>query len=229
MSRIRSNRVCFTLNNYEETDITKIIEIADSVGQNGSVVKYIVCGEEIGESGTRHLQGFINLDMDPKKGGIKFWKDFFRFTQAAHFENSRGSDQQNKEYCTKDSIYIESGEPEDKQTSIHERIFNTAKISVEEAVAIDFEFGMRHYNQLKQIYADFNKQVPACSIERLREWQTEVIDRALNQGSRKILFVVDEEGGKGKSELTKYLLTNHKAWACQGKFKALERSLRSLN
>lgn len=98
MSRIRSNRICFTLNNYEETDLTKIIEIADSVGQNGSIVKYIVCGEEIGESGTRHLQGFINLDMDPKKGGIKFWKDFFRFTQAAHFENSRGSDNQNKEY-----------------------------------------------------------------------------------------------------------------------------------
>lgn len=217
MARIRSNRVCFTLNNYEETDITKIIEIADSAGQNGSIVKYIVCGEEIGESGTRHLQGFINMDMDPKKGGIKFWKDFFGFTQAAHFENSRGSDNQNKEYCTKDGIYIEGGMPEEKQTSIHERIFNTAKISVEEAVALDFEFGMRNYNQLKQIHADFNKQVPACSIERLREWQMEVIDRANNQGARKILFVVDQEGGKGKSELTKYLLMNHNAWACQGK------------
>lgn len=218
MARIRSNRVCFTLNNYEETDIAKVVDIAEKCGENG--VKYFVCGEEIGESGTRHLQGFINLDMDPKKCGIKFWKDYFQFSQAAHFENSRGTDNQNKTYCTKDEIFIEGGVPEDKQTSIHERIFSAAKTSVEEAVAIDHEFGIRNYNQLKQIYADFNKQVPTCAIERLREWQVEVINLASKQNDRQILFVVDFEGGKGKSELTKYLLMNHKAWACQGKLNA---------
>ena len=216
MARIRSNRVCFTLNNYEEEDLSKIIEFAETASDNGSIIKYIVCGEEVGANGTRHLQGFINVDMDPKKCGIKYWKEFFQFSQAAHFENSRGTDLQNKTYCTKEDIYIEGGTPEEKQTSVHERIFNTAKISVEEAVAIDYEFGMRNYNQLKQIYADYNRQVPTCGIEELREWQKEVIDRLDAQGSRKILFVVDREGGKGKSELTKWLLCNRKAWACQG-------------
>jgi len=224
MSRIRSNRVLFTLNNYEETDITKITEIADNIEKYN--VKYIVCGEEIGESGTRHLQGFINMDMDPKKGGIKYWKEFFNFSQAAHFENARGSDSQNKTYCTKDEIFIEGGIPQEKTESVFKRIFDTAKINVDEACEIDPEIGLRYYNQLKQINADYNKQVPKSNIETLREWQKKAMDLLDKQNERQILFVIDQEGGKGKSALARHLMLEKEAWACQGKHKG--RSLRSL-
>ncbi len=215
MSRIRSDRVCFTLNNYEEEDLSKITAMAEEPSKFD--IKYIVCGEEVGESGTRHLQGFAHLDMDPKAGGIKFWKKFFEFSQAAHFENARGTDDQNRTYCTKEGIFIEGGSPQEKQASLYERVFMAAKTSVEEAVAIDFEIGLRYYSQLNQIFANHNKQAPTTSIETLREWQKETIEDLKAQSDREILFIVDYEGGKGKSALTKYMMVNFKAWACQGK------------
>ncbi len=36
------------------------------------------------------------------------------------------------------------------------------------------------------------------------------------QSDRNILFVVDEQGGCGKSAFCKWLLANKKTWACQG-------------
>jgi len=52
----------------------------------------------------------------------------------------------------------------------------------------------------------------------LSEWQTNVVDRLLRQDDRKILFVVDVEGGKGKSFLARHLMSRFgkRAWACQG-------------
>jgi len=91
-------RWCFTLNNYNGSDIEdcrKFIETRCSYG---------VFGEEVGESGTPHLQGFINCRESHNLASLKVL-----LGSKFHFERARGTDRENRRYCTKDGKYYESG------------------------------------------------------------------------------------------------------------------------
>ncbi len=211
MSRIRSNRVCFTLNNYTEEDVEACCNIAD--GDN-PMVQYFVVGQELGENGTPHLQGFINIRSAPKECGVKFWKEYFPFGKRCHFENARGTDEQNKEYCEKEGVYIATGSPGERDR--FKAVYETAKLSIEDAVAMDFEFGIKHYAQLRAIHEAAKTQTIQFDAV-LRPWQEKVIDMLKAQSDRQILFVVDEVGGAGKSLLTKWIMSNMDSWACNGK------------
>lgn len=203
MSRIRSNRVCFTLNNYDIEDLEILLG-----KENDENIVYMVVGQEIGESGTPHLQGFIHIKEDPKKCGIKFWKDYFKFSQKAHFENARGSDEDNLKYCSKDGPVMEVGKPGVVGISRFQEIFETARESVEDAIKLDYEFGIRHFNQLRAINAMFGGSKPEFEYEGLLDWQKKAMDMLDRQTNRQILFIVDEEGGKGKTTLAQYLGAN---------------------
>lgn len=48
MNSLKCRNYCFTLNNYKEEDIEKLLK---------SDVKYITFQKEVGDSGTPHLQG----------------------------------------------------------------------------------------------------------------------------------------------------------------------------
>lgn len=211
MSRVRSNRVCFTLNNYDFDDIRKIEEITES----SQDIIYLCAGLEEGQSGTPHIQGFIHINKNARECGIKFWQQYFGFSQKAHFANAKGTDEQNEKYCSKDGPFFSFGtptEPEDK----FRKIYETAKEDLDAAIALDFEFGMRCYNQLKTIHethqgANFDIDIT------LNDWQNQVLQKLDIQTDRQVLFVVDKEGGKGKSTLCKWIMANKTAWACQGK------------
>jgi len=83
-------RFCFTYNNYEESEYENI------KGYIKLYAKFGVVGREIGEKGTPHLQGFINLiERDT------FYRVRGHLYDAAHIEVAKGTDQQNLEYCTK--------------------------------------------------------------------------------------------------------------------------------
>lgn len=211
MSRVRSNRICFTLNNYTIEDVERILNY-----ENDERIVYMVVGQEIGESGTPHLQGFIHIKEEPKKCGIKFWKSFFSFSQNAHFENARGSDEDSKAYCTKDGPFWEFGEPGKVGVSRFQEIFEEAKHDLEKAIAMDYEFGIRNINQLRTINTMFGGSKPTFGFETLRDWQTKAVELLKRQNDRQILFVVDEEGGKGKSTLAKYLMANHNSCYLNG-------------
>jgi len=213
MVRVRSNRVCFTINNYNET--TCLEEWQAYIERKGDKIAYLVIGEEVGASGTPHLQGFLHLKEDPRKCGITFWKGEIPSGQTAHFENAKGTDEQNLEYCKKDGPYIEVGAPTES-VDLWTRILETAKVDLNEAIHIDSEIGIKHYNQLKTINDDYNKPKMVAALPQLRPWQEEAVRKLQNQSERRILFVVDEEGGKGKSVLAKHLMTEEGAWACQG-------------
>lgn len=210
MARLRTNRVCFTLNNYEQEDVDKFVEYSTRED-----VKYLIVGEEVGENGTPHLQGFIHLDADRKKCGLKFWKEELPGGKRAHFEAARGTDEQNSKYCTKSGPYLEVGKPSVPE-SLWGRVFEAAKQSLEEALAIDPEIAVKHYHQLKSIYDDHNHPQMTSELPELREWQKKAVEMLETQTERQVLFIVDEEGGKGKSALTKHLMTTKKTWACQG-------------
>lgn len=214
MARIRSNRICFTINNYDEK-LPALIE--DYLDDNELKINYGVIGQEVGDNGTPHLQGFLHLDMDPKKGGIQFWRKEFPGAERAHFEAARGTDEQNKEYCCKEGPFIEVGKPASGADKWQRIVETLTHGTVEDAMKIDYEIGVKYYNQLQAIQGDFNKAKMITSIATLHDWQKEALEALKTQTDRKILFIVDVEGGKGKSALAKHILTSEdNAWACQG-------------
>lgn len=213
MARVRSNRVSFTVNNYEASDLETIEKYIEA---NETRIQYMVCGLEEGANGTPHIQGFVHLKEDPKKCGIKFWKNELKWSQPAHYENARGTDEQNYMYCSKDGPFITAGEP-GSPGDRYKAIYEKAQDNLQEAIAMDYEFGIRNYNALKAIHEESQGQRRLNITGEPKDWQTVALDKLNRQDDRKILFVVDEEGGKGKSWLAKWMMMKmDNVWACQG-------------
>jgi len=84
----RAKRWCFTLNNYASLLDPALWE----------KVSYLVYQEEIGESGTTHLQGYIEFS-DPRTLATVRALDGLA---GAHFEVAKGSPEQNQNYCRKE-------------------------------------------------------------------------------------------------------------------------------
>lgn len=89
-----TKRWCFTLNNWTETDLAKVLAL---------VCVYLVVGREKGESGTPHLQGFIIFDKNYRLSGVK------KILDRAHWEPARGTTDHASDYCKKDGDYEEIG------------------------------------------------------------------------------------------------------------------------
>jgi len=85
---------CFTLNNptNDESDAIRNLQF-----------EYLIIGEEIGESGTPHLQGYIHYKIPRTFLSVK--KDLGR----AHVEQRKGTPQQAADYCKKEEKYVEYG------------------------------------------------------------------------------------------------------------------------
>lgn len=95
-------RLCFTLNNYTDDEYAKIKEFITSKAIYG------VVGEERGEeNNTPHLQGYINLG---RKARLSFAGAKKAIGERAHIEIARGSDEDNKAYCSKEGNVFEHGE-----------------------------------------------------------------------------------------------------------------------
>lgn len=69
-------------------------------------VDYIIFGEEVGEQGTKHLQGYIEFSTKRKMGGVKHI-----LTERAHVEPRQGPQQAAIEYCKKEGHWYQFGEP----------------------------------------------------------------------------------------------------------------------
>ena len=72
----------FTLNNYTDDEFMLIKELK---------YKYIVIGDEIGENGTPHLQGYVNFSSPISFNTIK------KAMPRAHIETAKGNARQNYE------------------------------------------------------------------------------------------------------------------------------------
>ncbi|AEW70740.1 replication-associated protein [European catfish circovirus] len=94
-------RYVFTLNNYTTEEYARI----DNVGADG-LARYMITGKEVGENGTPHLQGFINLKVKKRFSQIKEM-----LGSRCHIEKARGTDLENRVYCSKEGSFQEYGSP----------------------------------------------------------------------------------------------------------------------
>ena len=94
MSRARN--WCFTLNNWTETEYEAIKEINST---------YIIIGKEVGDEGTPHLQGYIELDNAMTMSALK------KKMPRAHLEISKGNAEHNTKYCSKGKDFYTNGNP----------------------------------------------------------------------------------------------------------------------
>lgn len=86
----------FTINNWDHVDVKNIEELG---------AKYVIWGEEVGESGTPHLQGYAEM-----KSPTRF-KTLKNKLPRAHIEKRKGTAKEAADYCKKDGKFKELGEP----------------------------------------------------------------------------------------------------------------------
>jgi len=106
MSRAQRARCyCFTLNNYVEGTIERLR------AQAATIFKYFICGKEVGEQGTPHLQMYgetiTRTTIIALKGKlVQLDPDLNR----VHVEIAAGNAQQNIIYCSKEGDFFEIGD-----------------------------------------------------------------------------------------------------------------------
>jgi len=99
---------CFTLNNYTQEELGALVQQFQTLADQ----YFYIVGEEIGEQGTPHLQGYIEKRTGRFRPLPKFavLRDNSNqegtLTQAMHFEKAKGNRKQNYKYCSKDGKYV---------------------------------------------------------------------------------------------------------------------------
>ena len=95
----RSRKYCFTINNWTSSDLYAVKNMFKSAS-------YGIVGQEVGENGTHHLQGYVRFKND------KSFKVMKHMLVRAHLEPAKGSDVDNQKYCGKGENIYEVGEVE---------------------------------------------------------------------------------------------------------------------
>lgn len=97
--KVRTRRWVFTLNNPEVSK-EELLEMI----KERAATRYVVIGEEVAPTTcTLHYQGFVEYENAATFEQLK------ARLPLAHIERAKGSNQQNKAYCTKDNNFVEDG------------------------------------------------------------------------------------------------------------------------
>lgn len=193
---------CFTLNNYNDEDIQRItaLEVDESV-------VYCVIGKEVGASGTRHLQGFIQYRVRKSRAACVALCGQAHFTVARRIPESIA-------YCKKDGDFIEIGSTEG--------VTQAGKRSDLDLFKEDVVLGNLDLVSLRELHSDVFARFPRFCLEYvedhkpkrvvqehpLRDWQQRLFDILNGEpDDRKVIFVVDYDGNSGKTWFAHYYVS----------------------
>lgn len=121
--------------------------------------RYAIIGQELGEQGTPHLQGYVYFKNARRLSTLKF------VCQRVHWEVARGDAQQNFDYCSKDGQFWEHGtipvSAGDKGKMEKERWDSARSLAIAGDIeAIPSDIFIRYYRTLKSIKTDYMAPIP---------------------------------------------------------------------
>lgn len=207
----------FTLNNYTPQNELKLQGAIDQVG-----IKYIVYGREVGDSGTPHLQGYLQSNQKNK--------DRFHSKLGVFVKPQERSALNAMEYCKKDGNFFEGGifNPEIRGTMEKSQGKRSDLLAVKERIEKgesyatiannEFETTARFHVFIKEriqardmeMQLDILRKRYASSV--LRPWQQDLLN--VCEGTvnlRKIHWIWEDVGDMGKSWMAKYLFAMKEA------------------
>jgi hypothetical protein len=182
-SRTQGKYWCFTLNNYTDAE-EKAIE--EYVAEEEPLVNYIIYGREVGDNGTPHLQGYLELRRKRRLSSVKKLPGLLR----AHLERRRGTATEAATYCRKDGNVVEYGamaeSNQGKRTdldSIREKIANGST---------DVEIANEHFGDWVRYRKSFNAYRQLTNKKVARDIQVTVLVGAPGVGKTRLVF--EKEG-----------------------------------
>jgi len=174
----QSKNWCFTLNNYTDVEYNSITTAAA-----GGKIQYIICGRECGESGTPHLQGYLQLSDRLRLNGVKKLLG----VQRLHLEVARGSAEDSKKYCSKEDLTpFEFGNSVSQGSRTDIESFQAAVIAgvpTADLVQSHFGFVLRYHRGLGVIRGYLAKP---------RAWRTQCVYVYGRTGTGKTRFVHED-------------------------------------
>jgi len=171
--------------------------------------KYLVFGREVASTGTPHLQGYLIFN-----GRKSFASARLCLPQGVHISRRLGSHNQAADYCKKEGNFEEYGEGPPGQgsrtdiQSFREWVVEQPSRPSERQIANEYPTLYLRYSRSLLRLAEFLRPLPTLETGDARDWQqTLMLSVQGDAHERAIEFYVDEEGGKGKSWVTRRLFT----------------------
>lgn len=156
---MRSRRWTWTLNQPTAEEKALLSELIESLPT--STVGYLIYGEEIAPTtGTIHLQGYLEMKQSVRMTAVKNL-----ISQRLHLEVSKGTALQNKEYCMKDGIVSEGGEPANQQGSRND--LKKIQKMIEDG-ATDLMIAREHFGawtRIRSAIAEYRKMITPKRVE----------------------------------------------------------------
>ena len=202
---------CFTLNNYTEEERQNILK--------HPLIAYVKIGKEVGDNGTPHLQGYLQMANRKRLHQMK------EVMPRAHFERQRGTTDEADKYCEKDGDFESSGvityngvKRVDMVKAVYQTLDGISKEKLLEEHGAGYIMNKRKIDCVVEEIRQ-EREIKSRKIEYkekdLRVWQQEVLKKLEEQNDRKILFVIDAVGGVGKSWFTDWMMGNRDTFACE--------------
>ena len=197
-----SRRWCFTLNNYTEVELESLRLSLQTKA------RYAIIGKERGKEGTLHLQGYVSLHSNARLKGIKKI-----LGDRAHAEVAKGNETENYQYCSKDGDFEEIGTRAcpGKRTDLDDFCdYVTAGHYDIPDLRENFREVFAKYPRFCTDYVRDKIPAPEVPSHPLRDWQQDLYaNLSLAPDDRKVIFIVDRVGNKGKSWFAKYYCSLH--------------------
>lgn len=112
--KMKGRKWCFTENNYENKKVEQLTTLFSK-----EKCQYII-GKEVGESGTPHLQGYVEF-----KNPRSFLSMKKMIGNKVHLEKARGTTRQNYDYCSKDSNFVSNMDFRSFRQKIKDKVLET--------------------------------------------------------------------------------------------------------
>lgn len=203
---------CFTDNNpdYEPMELPQHPE-----------EKYCSWQLEKGESGTLHIQGYIELKKQMTLSAMKAW------LPGAHFEPRKGTREEARDYTMKDDSRVagpfergEFGQEQGKRMDLEAVKLAVAEGKSKREIYDLFPFvAAKHPRFVDQLLAWHvaDGAVKIVDFNPRYTWQQKVLDMLSEAPhERQVLWLYDAVGGKGKTHMSKYLVDARGAFYTNG-------------